>query len=199
MKRLVIVILFGLSLTACHDSNFNNEQDAKIQELEYKIKQLSDIKAKESQQFIEDSIANELIESENKIKQLSDIKAKESQQFIKDSIANELIESENKIFNDLKLKHKYVRAKFISTSDGDFFYYSFIDENGKYYTFNLLKDKSYDLLIVLDSSSVTSINPKYKNKTFDIFYDIEAHELFMDDARDEINGIGIVVKIVLVD
>ena len=169
MKRLVIVILFGLSLTACHDSNFNSEQDAKIQELEYKIKQLSDIKAKESQQFI------------------------------KDSIANELIESENKIFNDLKLKHKYVRAKFISTSDGDFFYYSFIDENGKYYTFNLLKDKSYDLLIVLDSSSVTSINPKYKNKTFDIFYDIEAHELFMDDARDEINGIGIVVKIVLVD
>ena len=80
--------------------------------------------------------------------------------------ANELEISQ---IEKLKTTYTHIRAKFISTDEGDLFYYNFKDKKGKDYSFSYVKDESYELLIDDTSNFGLGINPKYKNKYFDIF------------------------------
>lgn len=91
----------------------------------------------------------------------------------------------------LKATYTYIRAKFISTDEGDLFYYNFKDEKGTYYSFSYLKDESYELL-----NASLEINPKYKNKYFDIFYQAEKHDLLRWGTKQDYD---VVIKMILVE
>lgn len=45
------------------------------------------------------------------------------------------VEEKNSEIEKLKAKYKHLRAKFVSTDEGDLFYYNFKDEKGKDYSF----------------------------------------------------------------
>jgi len=56
MKNILTITIFGLLLMACNSNNSYNEKNAKIQELEYTLAQLSSTKEKENIQLIEERI-----------------------------------------------------------------------------------------------------------------------------------------------
>ena len=106
-----------------------------------------------------------------------------------------LQEEENEVrisqIEKLKTTYTHIRAKFISTDEGDLFYYNFKDEKGKDYSFSYVKDESYELL-----DAGLGINPKYKNKYFDIFYQVEKHDLLGWGTKQEYD---VVIKMTLVE
>jgi hypothetical protein len=77
------------------------------------------------------------------------------------------------------------------------FYYNFKDEKGKEYSFSIVKDESYELLIE-DGSSMfgQGINPKYENKYFDIFYQVEKHDLLGWGGTQDYD---VVIEMILVE
>ena len=84
------------------------------------------------------------LQLEEKISQPSTEKVIEQQK------KTNLQEEENEVrisqIEKLKTTYTHIRAKFISTDEGDLFYYNFKDEKGKDYSFSYVKDESYELL-----------------------------------------------------
>ena len=107
------------------------------------------------------------------------------------------VEEKNSEIEKLKANYKHLRAKFVSTDEGDLFYYNFKDEKGKEYSFSSIKDESYELLIEDESSNFgQGINPKYKNKYFDIFYQVEKLDLMGWGKKEDYD---VVIKMILVE
>ena len=170
MKKLIVITLTLFFLSGCQNNSLNKEQDAKIQELEDEIEQLSASK-------------EENIVSDAQIKVQEEVKPKN--------------EAKNTEVEKLKAKYKHLRAKFVSTDSGDLFYYNFKDEKGKEYSFSYVKDESYELLVDDESSDFgQGINPKYKNKYFDIFYQVEKHDLM---GWGEKYDYDVVIKMILAE
>tara|TARA_B110000483_G_scaffold85558_1_gene105820 strand:- start:139 stop:1302 length:1164 start_codon:yes stop_codon:yes gene_type:complete len=129
------------------------------------------------------------LQLEEKISQPSTEKVIEQQK------KTNLQEEENEVrisqIEKLKTTYTHIRAKFISTDEGDLFYYNFKDEKGKDYSFSYVKDESYELL-----DAGLGINPKYKNKYFDIFYQVEKHDLLRWGTKQDYD---VVIKMILVE
>ena len=159
MKKLISITLLAVSLIACQNNKSNNNQDAKILQLEEKIKQLP---------------------AEKGIQQLEKV-----------TLEEKVSDVEISQIEKLKTTYTHIRAKFISTDEGDLFYYNFKDEKGKDYSFSYVKDESYELL-----DAGLGINPKYKNKYFDIFYQVEKHDLLRWGTKQEYD---VVIKMILVE
>ena len=165
MKKIIPVIVLLFSLISCQNNKGKNDQDAKILQLEEKIKQLT---------------------AEKGIQQLEKV-----------TLEEKVSDVEISQIEKLKIPHTHIRAKFISTDEGDLFYYNFKDEKGLGYSFSYVKDESYELLIDDASSNFgLGINPKYKNKYFDIFYQVEKHDLLGWGTKQEYD---VVIKMTLVE
>ena len=165
MKKLISVTLLAVSLIACQNNKSNNNQDAKILQLEEEISQLSKDKVIQQQKII--------------------------------NLQEEANEVEFSQIEKLKTTYTHIRAKFISTDEGDLFYYNFKDEKDKDFSFSYVKDESYELLIDDASSNFgLGINPEYKNKYFDIFYQVEQHDLLRWGTKQEYD---VVIKMILVE
>ena len=135
------------------------------------------------------------LQLEEKIKQLTAEKG--IQQLEKVTLEEKVSDVEISQIEKLKIPHTHIRAKFISTDEGDLFYYNFKDEKDKDYSFSYVKDESYELLIDDASSNFgLGINPKYKNKYFDIFYQVEKHDLLGWGTKQEYD---VVIKMTLVE
>jgi hypothetical protein len=170
MKKLNTIILILLFISGCKNNSLNKDKEGKTQELDDTIEQLSTAN--------EDHIFSD-----------SQIKVQEEVKPINQSKKTEI--------EGLKSKYKHLRAKFVSTDSGDLFYYNFKDEKGKEYSFSYVKDKSYELLIDDESSDFgEGINPKYKNKYFDIFYQVEKHDL---RGWGEKHDYDVVIKMILAE
>ena len=159
MKKIFSITLLAVSLITCQNNKSNNNQNAKILQLEEEVSQPSKEKVIEQQKKIN------LQEEKNKVG-ISQIEK-------------------------LKATYTYIRAKFISTDEGDLFYYNFKDEKGIDFSFSYLKDESYELL-----DAGLEINPKYKNKYFDIFYQVEKHDLLRWGTKQDYD---VVIKMILVE
>ena len=165
MKKIIPVIVFLVTLIACQNNIGKNYQDAKILQLEEKIKQVS---------------AEKVIQQEEKI-----------------TIEEEANDAKISQIEKLKATYTHIRAKFISTDEGDLFYYNFKDEKGIDYSFSYIKDESYELLIDDTLSNFgLGINIKYKNKYFDIFYQVEKHDLLRWGIKQDYD---VVIKMILVE
>jgi len=165
MKKIIPVIVFLVTLIACQNNIGKNYQDAKILQLEEKIKQLS---------------AEKVIQQQEKI-----------------TIEEEANDAKISQIEKLKATYTHIRAKFISTDEGDLFYYNFKDEEGIDYSFSYIKDESYELLINDTLSNFgLGINIKYKNKYFDIFYQVEKHDLLRWGIKQDYD---VVIKMILVE
>ena len=165
MKKIIPVIVLLVTLISCQNNKGKNDQDAKILQLEEKIKQLT---------------------AEKGIQQLEKV-----------TLEEKVSDVEISQIEKLKIPHTHIRAKFISTDEGDLFYYNFKDEKDKDYSFSYVKDESYELLIDDASSNFgLGINPKYKNKYFDIFYQVEKHDLLGWGTKQEYD---VVIKMTLVE
>ena len=135
------------------------------------------------------------LQLEEKIKQLPAEKVIEQQEKI--TLQEEVNDVEISQIEKLKATYTYIRAKFISTDEGDLFYYNFKDKKGLDYSFSYVKDESYELLIDDASSNFgLGINPKYKNKYFDIFYQVEKHDLLRWGTKQDYD---VVLKMILVE
>ena len=135
------------------------------------------------------------LQLEEKIKQLTAEKG--IQQLEKVTLEEKVSDVEISQIEKLKIPHTHIRAKFISTDEGDLFYYNFKDKKGLGYSFSYVKDESYELLIDDASSNFgLGINPKYKNKYFDIFYQVEKHDLLGWGTKQEYD---VVIKMTLVE
>ena len=159
MKKIIPVIVLLVTLISCQNNKGKNDQDAKILQLEEKIKQLP---------------------AEKGIQQLEKV-----------TLEEKVSDVEISQIEKLKVPHTHIRAKFISTDEGDLFYYNFKDEKGKDYSFSYVKDESYELL-----DAGLGINPKYKNKYFDIFYQVEKHDLLRWGTKQDYD---VVIKMILVE
>ncbi|MDG1015025.1 MAG: hypothetical protein P8O09_07405 [Flavobacteriaceae bacterium] len=136
-----------------------------------------------------------VLQLEKKIKQLSAEKVIQQQEKI--TIKEETNDAKISQIEKLKATYNHVRAKFISTDEGDLFYYNFKDEKGIDYSFSYVKDESYKLLIDDTSSNFgLGINTKYKNKYFDIFYQAEKHDLLRWGFKQDYD---VVIKMMLVE
>ena len=164
MKKIIPVIVLLVTLISCQNNKGKNDQDAKILQLEEKIKQLP---------------------AEKGIQQLEKV-----------TLEEKVSDVEISQIEKLKIPHTHIRAKFISTDEGDLFYYNFKDKKGKDYSFSYVKDESYELLIDDTSNFGLGINPKYKNKYFDIFYQVEKHDLLGWGTKQEYD---VVIKMTLVE
>tara|TARA_B110000003_G_scaffold235012_1_gene238970 strand:- start:34 stop:633 length:600 start_codon:yes stop_codon:yes gene_type:complete len=132
---------------------------------------------------------------EKKIKQLSAEKVIQQQEKI--TIKEETNDAKISQIEKLKATYNHIRAKFIGTDEGDLFYYNFKDEKGIDYSFSYVKDESYELLIDDTSSNFgLGINTKYKNKYFDIFYQVEKHDLLRWGIKQDYD---VVIKMMLVE
>ena len=130
-----------------------------------------------------------ILQLDQKISQLSKEKVIEQQKKI--NFQEEKNEVKISQIKKLKTTYTHIRAKFISTDEGDLFYYNFKDKKGIYYSFSYLKDESYELL-----DAGLGINPKYKNKYFDIFYQAEKHDLLRWGTKQDYD---VVIKMILVE
>ena len=130
-----------------------------------------------------------ILQLDQKISQLSKEKVIEQQKKI--NFQEEKNEVKISQIEKLKTIYTHIRAKFISTDEGDLFYYNFKDKKGIYYSFSYLKDESYELL-----DAGLGINPKYKNKYFDIFYQAEKHDLLRWGTKQDYD---VVIKMILVE
>jgi len=130
-----------------------------------------------------------ILQLDQKISQLSKEKVIEQQKKI--NFQEEKNEVKISQIEKLKTTYTHIRAKFISTDEGDLFYYNFKDEKGIDFSFSYLKDESYELL-----DAGLSINPKYKNKYFDIFYQAEKHDLLSWGTKQDYD---VVIKMILVE
>ena len=136
-----------------------------------------------------------VLQLEKKIKQLSTEKVIQHQEKI--TIKEETNDAKISQIEKLKATYNHIRAKFISTDEGDLFYYNFKDEKGIDYSFSYVKDESYELLIDDTSSNFgLGINTKYKNKYFDIFYQVEKHDLLNWGIKQDYD---VVIKMMLVE
>ena len=169
MKKIVILTFLGLTLIACQNNNSKNDQNARIQELEAKIEQLTETNEKNTEK--------ETVELKE-VKPIDDAKKRQIEK--------------------LKTKYKHLRAKFVSADGGaDVFSYAFQGEKEEWYSFSIVKDKSYALLIDDESSNWGSrINPKFKNKYFDIFYQVEKYDLLGWGQEEDCD---VVIKMILVE
>ena len=135
------------------------------------------------------------LQLEEKIKQLSAEKVIQQQEKI--TIEEEANDAKISQIEKLKATYTHIRAKFISTDEGDLFYYNFKDEEGIDYSFSYIKDESYELLINDTLSNFgLGINIKYKNKYFDIFYQVEKHDLLRWGIKQDYD---VVIKMILVE
>tara|TARA_B110000444_G_scaffold98757_1_gene93620 strand:- start:64 stop:1245 length:1182 start_codon:yes stop_codon:yes gene_type:complete len=135
------------------------------------------------------------LQLEEKIKQLSAEKVIQQQEKI--TIEEETNDAKISQIEKLKATYTHIRAKFISTDEGDLFYYNFKDEEGIDYSFSYIKDESYELLINDTLSNFgLGINIKYKNKYFDIFYQVEKHDLLRWGIKQDYD---VVIKMILVE
>ena len=130
-----------------------------------------------------------ILQLDQKISQLSKEKVIKQQKKI--NFQEEKNEVKISQIEKLKTTYTHIRAKFISTDEGDLFYYNFKDKKGIYYSFSYLKDESYELL-----DAGLGINPKYKNKYFDIFYQAEKHDLLRWGTKQDYD---VVIKMILVE
>ncbi len=130
-----------------------------------------------------------ILQLDQKISQLSKEKVIEQQKKI--NFQEEKNEVKISQIEKLKTIYTHIRAKFISTDEGDLFYYNFKDKKGIYYSFSYLKDESYELL-----DAGLGINQKYKNKYFDIFYQAEKHDLLRWGTKQDYD---VVIKMILVE
>jgi len=136
-----------------------------------------------------------VLQLEKKIKQLSAEKVIQQQEKI--TIKEETNDAKISQIEKLKATYNHIRAKFIGTDEGDLFYYNFKDLKGIDYSFSYLKDESYELLIDDTSSNFgLGINTKYKNKYFDVFYQVEKHDLLSWGIKQDYD---VVIKMMLVE
>ena len=136
-----------------------------------------------------------VLQLEKKIKQLSAEKVIQQQEKI--TIKEETNDAKISQIEKLKATYNHIRAKFIGTDEGDLFYYNFKDLKGIDYSFSYLKDESYELLIDDTSSNFgLGINTKYKNKYFDIFYQVEKHDLLRWGIKQDYD---VVIRMMLVE
>jgi hypothetical protein len=136
-----------------------------------------------------------VLQLEKKIKQLSAEKVIQQQEKI--TIKEETNDAKISQIEKLKATYNHIRAKFTGTDEGDLFYYNFKDQKGIDYSFSYLKDESYELLIDDTSSNFgLGINTKYKNKYFDIFYQVEKHDLLRWGIKQDYD---VVIRMMLVE
>ena len=170
MKKLIIISLVGFFIINCQSSSSKIEKDTKNQELDEKVT------PKKNLNIGETSESKEALE--------------------KDKIEETILKNEEKNWEIEKLNYQYLRLKFVGTEEGDLFYYIFKDEKGEEHSFALINDESYKLLIDDVSSNYgLAINPIYKNKYFDIFYQVEMHDLFGWGEKEEYD---VVIKMILI-
>ena len=170
MKKLIIISLVGFFIINCQSSSSKIEKDTKNQELDEKVT------PKKNLNIGETSESKEALE--------------------KDKIEETILKNEEKNWEIEKLNYQYLRLKFVGTEEGDLFYYIFKDEKGEEHSFALINDESYKLLIDDVSSNYgLAINPIYKNKYFDIFFQVEMHDLFGWGEKEEYD---VVIKMILI-
>jgi hypothetical protein len=171
MKKLIIISLVGFFIINCQSSDSKRDQDSENKELDEKVT------PKKNLNIGETSESEEALE--------------------KDKIEETILKNEEKNWEIEKLNYQYLRVKFVGTEEGDLFYYIFKDEKGKEHSFVLINDESYKLLIEDESSNYgLSINPIYKDKYFDIFYQVEKHDLLGWGEKEEYD---VVEKMILVE
>lgn len=162
MKKISLIALIGLILTACTD---------------------------DSKKLSSDNAKSDATQNVNK----KDNSTDQSQALSKDSVSNT---KANEI-ESLKAKYKYLRAKLVSVDQGDLIHHIFKDENGKEHDFMLIEDRSYNLSVPGKSDEYSiDVNPKYKNKYFDIFYKVEKHDLLGWGTKESCD---VVKKLILVE
>ena len=89
----------------------------------------------------------------------------------------------------------YIRAKYVDFGVGDLVHDIFKDDQGNEYDFMINRSKDYELSIVSKAGDEI-INPKYKGKTFDIFFKKEKHDML---GLGEVWDVDVIYKLILVN
>ena len=157
MKILLLILLLipFIGFVSCGDNSKVNELQNEIELIKQRLGNLEQGQKKDSKIDEEVLIDN----SENK----ENIEANTA---------------ETKMIEELKKKYKHMQAKFTSSQCPDRYLYTFEDSNGNEHWFFHFEDDAPEYI---DFWGNCETNPKYKGKTFDIFY--------MDEER-EINSEG---------
>jgi len=104
-------------------------------------------------------------------------------------IEKEKEREKERILDKLKAKYLHVRGEYVRFAIGDVIHYIFKDEKGLEYNFMMMRDETYTLDVG------DEINPRYKGKSFDIFYKTEEHDIL---GWGDLMEIDVVYKMILV-
>ncbi len=88
----------------------------------------------------------------------------------------------------------YIRANYLDFGVGDLYHFTFKDDKGNEYDFMNNQSKDYELYITTKGGDEI-INPKYKGKTFDIFFKKEKMDLL---GWGNVEDVEVLYKLILV-
>ena len=126
-------------------------------------------------------------------------KLQKSEQLV--TLKNDSLVLLKKEFDDFKAleqpaaEKNYIRAKYVDFGVGDLMHHIFKDDKGNDYDFMINRSKDYNLSISVKGEEEI-INPKYKGKTFDIFFKKEKHDML---GYGEVWDVDVIYKLVLVN
>jgi hypothetical protein len=126
-------------------------------------------------------------------------KLQKSEQLV--TLKNDSLILLKKEFDDFKAldqpaaEKNYVRAKYVDFGVGDLVHDIFKDDKGNEYDFMINRSKDYELSIVSKAGDEI-INPKYKGKTFDIFFKKEKYDLL---GSGNVEDVDVIYKLILVN